>query len=86
MNFAGVLPLRLRVLPMSSPPSGFWYFCNLYIPCIAILIIVMPSFIHTAYMKGVPTFQFSDEGSNLLPAEKQAYINYFVDFLDEWEG
>ena len=38
-----------------------------------------------AYMRDVLTFQFSDDGSNLLPAEKQAYIN-FVDFLDECEG
>ena len=43
------------------------------------------SFLHTVYLKSVLTFQFSDEGSNQVPAEKQAYIN-FVDFLDECEG
>ena len=46
--------------------------------------VLQPS-LNTAYMKNALTFKFSDEGSNLLPAEKQAYIN-FVDFLDECEG
>jgi len=29
--------------------------------------------------------EFSEQGSNSLPLEKQAYI-HFVDFLDECEG
>ena len=55
--------------------------------CIIMSYIFIPSFIHnyTAYMKSALNFQFSDKGANLLPAEKQAYIN-FVDFLDECEG
>ena len=42
-------------------------------------------FLHTSYMKRELTFQFSDQGSNKLPDERQTYIN-FVDFLDECDG
>lgn len=39
----------------------------------------------TAYLKNALNFKFSEEGSNKLPDEKQAYVN-FVDFLDECDG
>ena len=38
-----------------------------------------------AGLKAALVCQFSDNGSNNLPAEKQTYI-YFVDFLDECES
>ena len=42
-------------------------------------------YVNTAYLKQELDVDYSEKGSNKLPAERQTYI-HFVDFLDECDG